>query len=81
MLVDAAVRPLVLQALARAGVQAASHFVPLHASPFGRAIAPGVSLPRTDAIAASIVRLPIYPGLPAGDIERVAAALAKALGA
>lgn len=81
VLVEPARRASVLQTLAREGVQAASHFVPLHASPFGRTIAPGVSLPRTDRIAASIVRLPIYPGLTETEIETVTAALRKALDA
>ena len=80
VLVDADVRGPVLQALARSGIQAASHFVPLHTSPFGREIAPGVSLPCTDRLSASIVRLPIYPGLSEGDIEQVADSLRGALG-
>jgi dTDP-4-amino-4,6-dideoxygalactose transaminase len=80
VLVDPDVRSPVLQALARSGVQAASHFVPLHASPFGRALAPGLSMPCTDRIAASLVRLPIYPGLSESDTATVAAALREALG-
>src|SRR5690606_37906133 len=79
VLVDPAKRAGILQALAREGVQAASHFVPLHASPFGRTLAPGLSLPRTERIAASIVRLPIYPGLGDSEVEAVAAALRRAL--
>ena len=79
VLVDPSARAAVLQALARSGVQAASHFVPLHASPFGRALSPGVSLPRTDRIAASVVRLPIYPGLAEGDMNAVVGALREAL--
>lgn len=80
VLVDPGARASVLRTLAQAGVQAASHFVPLHASPFGRAIAPGLSLPRTDTLAASVVRLPIYPGLSGSDVEKIAAALGEALG-
>jgi dTDP-4-amino-4,6-dideoxygalactose transaminase len=81
ILVDPAVRASLVRALAQEGIEAASHFVPLHASPFGRTIAPGLSLPRTDRIAASIVRLPIYPGLADADVERIAAVVCKALGA
>jgi dTDP-4-amino-4,6-dideoxygalactose transaminase len=81
ILVDPDRRERMLQALAREGVQGASHFVPLHASPFGRTVSHGVSLPRTDRIAASIVRLPIYPGLTDAEIETVAAAVRKALDA
>lgn len=79
VLVEPARRAAVIHRLAEAGVQAASHFVPLHASPFGRSLAPDVSLPRTDRVAASIVRLPIYPELSSGDVERIAAVLDEAL--
>jgi dTDP-4-amino-4,6-dideoxygalactose transaminase len=80
VLVDPRARTTVLQSLAKSGVQAASHFVPLHASPFGRTIAPGLSLPCTDRIAASLVRLPIYPGLAETDLEKVVASMREALG-
>jgi len=79
VLVDPAVRQDVLARLARDGVQAASHFVPLHSSPFGRTLAPGRSLPLTERVAASIIRLPIYPGLRDEDVERVSASLREAL--
>jgi dTDP-4-amino-4,6-dideoxygalactose transaminase len=81
VLVEPGIRASVIRRLAEAGVQAASHFVPLHASPFGRAIAPDLSLPNTDRLAAAIVRLPIYPGLSSADVERIAAVLCEALGA
>jgi dTDP-4-amino-4,6-dideoxygalactose transaminase len=66
--------------LAELGVRAASHFVPLHASPFGRELSGGVALPQTDRLAASVVRLPIYPGLPDAGAHRVVAAVSQALG-
>jgi dTDP-4-amino-4,6-dideoxygalactose transaminase len=79
VLVDPAVRGSVLTSLAQSGVGAASHFVPLHASPFGRTLAPGASLPVTDRLAASIIRLPIYPNLSEGEMDRVSRSLAEAL--
>ena len=79
VLVDPNLRGSVLKALAASGVGAASHFVPLHASPFGRAVAPGVSLPCTDHLAASVIRLPIYPGLSDGEMDRVSTAVTEAL--
>jgi dTDP-4-amino-4,6-dideoxygalactose transaminase len=79
VLVDPAVRDEVVGRLAGLGVQAASHFVPLHASPFGRTLAGGLSLPRTERIAASIIRLPIYPGLTDAEVRHVAACLRRAL--
>jgi dTDP-4-amino-4,6-dideoxygalactose transaminase len=79
ILVDPSVRQDVVERLAASGVQAASHFVPLHASPFGRSISGGLSLPRTERVAASIIRLPIYPGLSDEDVRRVANGLRGAL--
>ena len=81
VLVEPDTRAHVLQTLARDGVQAASHFVPLHASPFGRSVAPGVTLPRTDHIAASVIRLPIYPGLTEAEVATVVSAVRGALDA
>ena len=69
ILVDPSVRSDVIARLARDGVQAASHFVPLHASPFGRSLTNGLSLPRTERVAASVIRLPIYPGLSDHDAQ------------
>lgn len=80
VLVEPATRPRVLEHLQRAGVQAASHFVPLHASPFGRSLAPDTRLPTTERLAASVIRLPIYPGLRDEEIERVSQAMRDALG-
>jgi dTDP-4-amino-4,6-dideoxygalactose transaminase len=80
VLVDPDARPSVVERLERSGVQTASHFVPLHASPFGRSLAPDLALPRTDRLSASIVRLPIYPGLSEGEVAKVAASLREALG-
>jgi dTDP-4-amino-4,6-dideoxygalactose transaminase len=80
ILVDPGVRNDVVARLAAGGVQAASHFVPLHASPFGRSVTGGLTLPRTERVAASIIRLPIYPGLSNDEVRHVAACLRGALG-
>jgi len=61
-------RAKILRCLAERGVGAASHFVPLHASPYGRRVGRSPELPRTERLAASLVRLPIYPDL--GDDEQ-----------
>jgi dTDP-4-amino-4,6-dideoxygalactose transaminase len=79
VLVDPARRSDVLSRLLEDGVQAASHFVPLHMSPFGRDAGGRISLPQTERLSASLVRLPIYPGLADGDVHRVAASLRRAL--
>jgi dTDP-4-amino-4,6-dideoxygalactose transaminase len=71
VLIDPTRRPAFLRHLAAAGIGAASHFVPLHSSPFGRRVAATAGLPATERLAASVVRLPIYPELGPSDIERV----------
>jgi dTDP-4-amino-4,6-dideoxygalactose transaminase len=52
------------------GVQASFHYVPLHSSPRGRALASS-ELPVTDRVAATLLRLPIHPLLSDGEVERV----------
>jgi dTDP-4-amino-4,6-dideoxygalactose transaminase len=81
ILVDPSVRSDVIAHLGAAGVQAASHFVPLHASPFGRSLSGPLSLPRTERVAASIIRLPIFPGLSDEDVRVVVTRLRGALDA
>lgn len=79
VLVDPESRQEVLASLREDGIGAASHFVPLHSSPFGCRVSDGGPLPETDRIAASIVRLPIYPGLTEDAIDRVCASLERAV--
>jgi dTDP-4-amino-4,6-dideoxygalactose transaminase len=79
LLVDAAHRDWVLQALRAEGIGAAFHYVPLHSAPYARhapAIAP-VELPVTDRVAASLVRLPISPAFTDADCDDVVAACVK----
>jgi dTDP-4-amino-4,6-dideoxygalactose transaminase len=73
-------RAAAIDALRAAGVEATFHYVPLHSSPAGRRCgrAHG-ALPVTDRVAATIVRLPVWPGLPQDVPERAAAAVARAL--
>lgn len=79
---DGAVRDGVIAALAAAGIQAYFHYVPLHSSPagrrFGRVHGP---MEVTDAAAARLVRLPLWPGMTGGDVDRVAEGVRRALGA
>lgn len=79
VLVDPAIRSRVASEMAASAVQASSHFVPLDRSPFGRTLTDAPPLPRTERLAASILRLPIYPGLSEGDIATVIDALTRAL--
>lgn len=79
VLVEPGRREAVIESLREDGIGAASHFVPLHSSPFGSAFSAGRPLPATDRLAASVVRLPIYPGLTDDDLDRVCASLERAV--
>jgi dTDP-4-amino-4,6-dideoxygalactose transaminase len=82
LLPDAASRPACLESLRSRGVEALSHYVPLHSAPagrrFGRVAGP---LPVTDAAAARLVRLPLHPWLSDADVAYVVEALHEAVGA
>ena len=75
-------RPELISALADAGIQATFHYAPLHASPAGRRYgrAHG-ALTVTERVAATIVRLPVWPGLPEDVPARAAAAAERTLAA
>ena len=79
ILVDPRHRQDLIADLREAGIQAASHYEPLHSAPMGQQIGPFTTLPNTDRLAASVIRLPIYPGLRDQDVHRVAAALKSGL--
>jgi dTDP-4-amino-4,6-dideoxygalactose transaminase len=69
-------RPKLISALADAGIQATFHYVPLHASPAGvRYGRTHGSMAVTDRVAATIIRLPVWPGLPEDVPTRAAAAI------
>jgi dTDP-4-amino-4,6-dideoxygalactose transaminase len=62
--------------LREAGVQAAFHFVPLHTAPHSeRAGIPRASLPVTERVAATLLRLPLHPGMTEEDVGRVVEAV------
>ena len=73
---DADSRPAMLDHLRAAGVGAAFHYLPLHSSlagqRFGRTPNP---CPATDDFAARIVRLPLWPGMSDGEVDRVITAV------
>lgn len=66
-------RQTLTAALAGAGIQAASHYVPLHGSPMGRrwGIVPA-PLQVTESICRRLLRLPLFHGLTEGQQARVA---------
>jgi dTDP-4-amino-4,6-dideoxygalactose transaminase len=70
---DRQLRDRLLRHVAERGVRCAFHYQPLHDSPagrrFGRMAAGGC--PVTERAAGRLVRLPLYPGLRGGEIDRV----------
>jgi dTDP-4-amino-4,6-dideoxygalactose transaminase len=79
LLPDARRRDDFIRSLKDRGVMATFHYVPLHSSPFWARYAGEVpSLPVTDRVAASLVRLPLHPRLTAEDVDRVVAAVEEA---
>jgi dTDP-4-amino-4,6-dideoxygalactose transaminase len=62
------------------GVMATFHYVPLHSSPFGRALGTDdLRLPVTDRVAGTLLRLPLHPLLTDGEIDRVIATVSASL--
>lgn len=60
----AADRDPLLRELRAAGIGATFHYVPLHNAPFARdKLGFRDALPRTEELAGSLIRLPLYPGL------------------
>jgi len=70
-------RDELLKRLVEAGIGAGIHYpIPLHRQPAYRDLPP-VSLPHTDAAAAEVLSLPLYPELAAEDLETVADAVRR----
>ena len=74
-LVEPSRRDAFLKAVKDQGVDATTHFEPLHTSPYWRGRGGRESLPVTERVAASIVRLPLYPQLTEEEAGRVVAAV------
>jgi dTDP-4-amino-4,6-dideoxygalactose transaminase len=68
---DGRQRDAALAHLRGRGVMATFHYVPLHSAPYGRRFAPGLELPVTDRVAATLLRLPLHARLSDGDVSRV----------
>ena len=72
-------RQALIQYLRDAGVQAASHYVPLHQSAFAGRVSSAASLPVTEALAPRLLRLPLWPGMDAQQVSYVVEALGRRL--
>ena len=76
---DEPARDRCLAALRARGIGAAFHYVPLHTSPFGGTLGPQPSLPVTERIGRTLLRLPLHPLLEEEDVLRVTAAVKESL--
>jgi dTDP-4-amino-4,6-dideoxygalactose transaminase len=80
LLPDGDDRPRVLDELAARGVNSVFHYVPLHSSPAGRRYGRAAEELRiTDALSASLIRLPLWPDMHETEIDLVTRSLFEVL--
>ncbi|HET7293290.1 MAG TPA: dTDP-4-amino-4,6-dideoxygalactose transaminase [Vicinamibacteria bacterium] len=80
LLPDPASQARCIASLKANGIGAAFHYVPLHSSPFGRALGlDGTDFPVSAKVAATLVRLPIHAEMGDADVERVLDAVVQSL--
>lgn len=60
-------------------IEVSTHYVPLHISPMGRKIAGKIRLPVTEAVADTLIRMPIYAGMAEKELDYVITTAKKAL--
>lgn len=71
---DSTVRSELQRHLASLGIQASTHYVPLHSSPYGKVIArTSGAMTVTDDTANRLIRLPLYHALSEADCDEVIA--------
>jgi dTDP-4-amino-4,6-dideoxygalactose transaminase len=61
------------------GIQTSIHYPPIHTFSYYKERYPNLSLPRTEALAAREITLPLYPTMSPADLEAVATAVRHAL--
>ena len=73
LLPSTSLRSRLIAALARRGIMAVFHYIPLHSSPAGRKYGrPGSPMTVTDDLAHRLLRLPLWVGLDSGVIDQIA---------
>jgi UDP-4-amino-4,6-dideoxy-N-acetyl-beta-L-altrosamine transaminase len=72
-------RTAVMTALRAEGIGTQVHYIPLHRQPFWRRRWPDLRLPGAEAFYAGALSLPLFPAMTDGDVDRVVAALVRAL--
>ena len=71
-------RDKVIKGLRSFGIEASFHYLPLHASAMGKKLGYKVGdLPVTEEVAATLIRLPMYPKLKKSELNYMAAVLEK----
>jgi UDP-4-amino-4,6-dideoxy-N-acetyl-beta-L-altrosamine transaminase len=73
-------RRAVMEELRRRGIGSQVHYVPVHRQPFWRTRADTPNLPGAEAFFRRALSLPLFPAMDDADPDRVAQALAAALG-
>lgn len=74
-------RDALIAGLRSRGIAAIFHYLPLHSSPAGRRWGrPAGDLSRTEDLAARMIRLPLWVGLPDASVDRVVEAIGAELG-
>jgi len=80
LLPSAELRDVLIAGLRERGIAALFHYVPLHGTRAGRRWGrPVGDLSRTDELAASMVRLPLWVGLPDAQVDRIVEAVSEQL--
>ncbi|WP_245863772.1 UDP-4-amino-4,6-dideoxy-N-acetyl-beta-L-altrosamine transaminase [Caulobacter mirabilis] len=72
-------RARVVADLAEAGIGSQVHYIPVHTQPYWRTRNGALDLPGAQGWYDRCLSLPLFPGMDDGDVERVVAALARAL--
>jgi dTDP-4-amino-4,6-dideoxygalactose transaminase len=72
-------RPKVMAEMRAAGVQTSVHYPPIHQFDYYRRSYGEISLPNTERFSERQLTLPLHPALSAADVERVVAALSRAV--
>jgi len=70
-------RKKLIEFLDKNGVMAVFHYVPLHRAPFWKGKYQHISLPVTDRVSDTLLRLPLYYDLEPGEVEYIAGKVGK----
>lgn len=72
-------RKMFVAHMRKAGIEVSTHYVPLHSSAMGKKLGGGRTLPVTDEVAGTLVRIPIYPDLTPPQLEYICATGSRVL--